>query len=542
MTDVLHPLLIQPGIQRDGTNLAKSTWIDGQWVRFQRGLPQKMGGYKQICGYTNSLITSVPRGLFIVANNENFNIYVGTASTIGYYTIDNNGNFLSYTDLTAQAMAANPFIPDPNNLWTFDTIVNRASTPPAPIIIMSVAPNLAGINQSTPGPVYYYNQKFNIMEPLGIGAVGVPLVVTDGGVVNLDPYLMIYGSNGSIRIQDPENPNQPLPPLIYPANIIYQGISKIVTATVTRGGNSSPAGLFWSLSSLIRCTFVPATATQPIPFVFDVISDQISILSSRCMIEYDGLFYWCATNRFLVYTGVVQEMGNDSSINYFFNNLNFDQANKVWATKVPHYGEIWWHWPMGTATECNKVLILNVHVNQWSIRDHNWYDTSFNTIDGVAQGRSCGFYNQIFESPIYADSYPNPAFGNNYALWQHEFGVDQNVDGQLTAIDSFVESNDISWVIPNAQIPLQPVDRWVYLYRIELDMIQDQAMTLFVNGQEYARSPVVSISYVFQPTDVKIDMREQRRLMTLRFESNAIGGYYEFGRNLLNIKIGDARQ
>ena len=30
-----------PGIKRDGTKLEGNNYVDGQWVRFQRGLPRK---------------------------------------------------------------------------------------------------------------------------------------------------------------------------------------------------------------------------------------------------------------------------------------------------------------------------------------------------------------------------------------------------------------------------------------------------------------------------------------------------------------------
>ena len=36
------------GIQRDGTVLDNKYYNDGQWVRFQRGRPRKVGGYRQM--------------------------------------------------------------------------------------------------------------------------------------------------------------------------------------------------------------------------------------------------------------------------------------------------------------------------------------------------------------------------------------------------------------------------------------------------------------------------------------------------------------
>ena len=39
--DILNP---GPGIQRDGTSFDTNLCIDGQWVRFYRGRPKKIGG------------------------------------------------------------------------------------------------------------------------------------------------------------------------------------------------------------------------------------------------------------------------------------------------------------------------------------------------------------------------------------------------------------------------------------------------------------------------------------------------------------------
>ncbi len=43
------------GIKRDGTKYDGDFYIDGQWVRFQRGLPRKIGGYRSINKYFSGL-------------------------------------------------------------------------------------------------------------------------------------------------------------------------------------------------------------------------------------------------------------------------------------------------------------------------------------------------------------------------------------------------------------------------------------------------------------------------------------------------------
>ncbi len=61
-------------------------------------------------------------------------------------------------------------------------------------------------------------------------------------------------------------------------------------------------------------------------------------------------------------------------------------------------------------------------------------------------------------------------------------------------------------------------------------------------GRPYAQEDdQISPPYVFSPDTGKIDMREQRRELRLRFVSNTINGNYQLGRLLLSANVGDVR-
>ena len=145
-------------------------------------------------------------------------------------------------------------------------------------------------------------------------------------------------------------------------------------------------------------SFIGGTGTPPQYWRYDIISSQSSILSSQSAIEYDGVYYWCGVDRFLLYNGVVKEIPNTMNQNYFFDNLNYDQRQKVWVTKVPRFGEIWWFYPRGDATECTDAIIYNV-------RENTWYDA------GEARGaqRSAGYFSQVFAYPVAADWHTSEA-------------------------------------------------------------------------------------------------------------------------------------
>jgi hypothetical protein len=168
-------------------------------------------------------------------------------------------------------------------------------------------------------------------------------IAVSGGCVMIHPYLFVYGSDGFIQNCSAGDFNNWVSADSNSNNI---STGKIVKGLPIRGGTTSPSGLFWSLDSLIRVSFAPmSSGGQNYYWSYDLISSQTSIISSSCVIEYDGMYYWCGVDRFLMYNGVVQEIPNNTNQNYFFDNVNMVQRQKVWATKVPRYGEIWWFYP-----------------------------------------------------------------------------------------------------------------------------------------------------------------------------------------------------
>jgi hypothetical protein len=221
-------------------------------------------------------------------------------------------------------------------------------------------------------------------------------ITVDGGVCVLYPYTFVYGSDGFIANNNVDTNTtltlynqQTITDWNGPtSNQVNMASSKIVKGIPVRGGTNSPSGLFWATDSLIRVSF---TGTTPLYWRYDIISSQISTISSSCFVEMDGIFYWMGVDRFYLYNGAVSVLPNDKNVNWLFDNLNFVQRQKVWATKVPRYNEIWFFYPRGDATECTDAIVYNV-------KDKIWYDA------GSAPGsrRSCGYTTEVFPTPIWA--------------------------------------------------------------------------------------------------------------------------------------------
>jgi hypothetical protein len=128
-------------------------------------------------------------------------------------------------------------------------------------------------------------------------------------------------------------------------------------------------------------------------------------------------------------------------------------------------------------------------------------------------------------------------------IFQHEIGVD-SVNGQdVLAIESFFETSNLGWVDggPSQSAPVG-INKWERLERVEPDFLMEGEMSLVVTGRPFAQSvDKESTPYVFDKNIGKIDMREQRREIRLRFISDTAGGDYQLGKTLLHADVGDTR-
>jgi hypothetical protein len=129
------------------------------------------------------------------------------------------------------------------------------------------------------------------------------------------------------------------------------------------------------------------------------------------------------------------------------------------------------------------------------------------------------------------------------SLWQHEIGTDAVQGVSANAIESYFETNDLGLVSGGPSQPSLVGDNFLlHLERVEPDFIMNGEMELYVTGRPFAQADdTTSSAYVFDPDTRKIDMREQRRELRLKFVSNVQGGDYQLGRLLLNANVGDVR-
>lgn len=532
MSDSIIQIKSLPGIKRDGTVFEGDAHVDGQWCRWQRALPRKMGGYRSI----NKHLRDIARTLHTYTRDLLTYVHAGSANALERFYIDGSNNTSIIYNRTPVTLVA-----DDRNLWQFDVDTVPGSSDI--LLVAQVAPNLDCICNSHGGQLFY-GGLFGTDTLTEVTALPTGYSAT-GGVVSLHPYTFVFGNEGYI-MWSPDPTDFTVSGAGY-ANITGQ---KLLRGMPLRSGGG-PSGLFWSADSLLRATFLADTAT----FQFDTISAQTSILSAQSVIEYDGVFYWIGTDRFLMFNGVVREVENQLNQNFFFDNVNYAMRQKVFAFKVPRYGEIWWCFPKYPSTEPNWAVIHNV-------RENTWYDTELPN-----DGRSAAMFAAVFRRPLAAGLEPSyndtierlteagderiteagdtrlveESDSARYKLWVHEIGTDE-VDGtDIRPIRSFFETADITLATTTQ------VSNALQVKVIEPDFVQSGDLTVRVKGRINARAPEITgdektiTETAADPGEEVVFALEQRRQLRFRFESNCVGGDYQMGHVLAHVQPADAR-
>ncbi|HXB12834.1 MAG TPA: hypothetical protein VNZ45_12660, partial [Bacteroidia bacterium] len=263
MTNSVIVLESEPGIQRDGTPYDSKKYIDGQWVRFYRGRPRKIGGYKLIDQGTGTLIRTV-------YNYDNPNrpdspktidTYLGRSDSVVYENFDLNGNGNGEVDRTPSVYYIYDNI---NNLWTFETFITSA-IPTDPLIVAHVAQNADDVSNSEQGPIFWGNTSGNLPLEQVFDEIGP--VVASGGIVFAPPILIAYGNNGLIRwsktgeIASDDNSSWPADNNQIIAN------TKIIKMLLTRS-SGQPQLLAWTLGSLLSLSYSPNGPAGPQEIAF----------------------------------------------------------------------------------------------------------------------------------------------------------------------------------------------------------------------------------------------------------------------------------
>ena len=280
--------------------------------------------------------------------------------------------------------------------------------------------------------------------------------------------------------------------------------------------------LVWTDSCLYSMQYLGA----PYVWGFQVLMDNISVMSPNSMITVNNVTYWMGRDRFYMYSGVVQTLPC-SLRQYIFGDINQEQAYQVYAGANEAFNEVWWFYVSQSSanTVVDKYIIYNY-------LDRVWY---YGTM-----GRTAWMQTGTQPYPIAADY--------NGRLLYHENGCDDLSTSATLPINAYVQSSDFDigdghnfgfvWrILPdvnfNGSTTNQPSVTMTVKPRQNSGTPYGQADNPQVaSAQNYTTVP----EYTIQQFDGQVYTRLRGRQMAFRIESTGVGVAWQLGSPRIDIR------
>jgi hypothetical protein len=319
-----------------------------------------------------------------------------------------------------------------------------------------------------------------------------------------------------VRWSDQENPFEWVPAITNQSGELRLSLGNYIVGSST----TRQEILIWTDGALYSMQYLG----PPYVWGFNVLADNISIMSPNAMTTANNVTYWMGRDKFYVYSGRTETLPC-ALRQYIFNDLNLDQSYQVFSGSNEAYNEVWWFYCSNGSTVINKYVIYNYLENLWyygTMERTSWIDSS---------NRS---------SPMATDY-------NNRVLY-HEVGTDDVSGTSPVAINAHIQSADFD---------IGDGDRFAFVWRILPDInfngsyIDRPTVTMTVKprrnaGAAYGVADVPTVqsqdnytstrSYNIQQFDGQVYTRLRGRQMALRIESNEIGVAWQLGSIRIDVK------
>ena len=347
----------------------------------------------------------------------------------------------------------------------------------------------------------------------------------------IQQFVIAYGANS----YEPGNPSSAFNPMLVrwsdQANP-YQWIPQVTNQSgefaLTNGSYIMAARatrqeiLVWTDS----CLYSQQYLGSPYVWGFQVLMDNISVMSPNSMITVNNVTYWMGRDRFYMYSGRVEVLPC-ALRQYIFADINNDQAYQVFAGANESYNEVWWYYVSQSSsnTIVDKYVIYNY-------LDRVWYYGNLNRSAWIQSGTQ--------PYPIAADY--------NGRLLYHENGCDDQSTSEVLPIDAYVQSSDFD---------IGDGHNFGFVWRILPDVnfngstANKPSVTMTVkprqnSGTPYGRAdnPQVQSAnnytnipqYTIQEFDGQVYTRLRGRQMAFRIESTGVGVAWQLGSPRIDIR------
>jgi len=339
-------------------------------------------------------------------------------------------------------------------------------------------------------------------------AMGANSYLAGSPATTFDPML--------VRWSDQENPYEWIPAVTNQAGEFrLSSGSYIMQSKATR-----QEILIWTDSCLYSMQYLGA----PYVWGFNILMDNISVMSPNSMITINNVTYWMGVDKFYMYSGRVETLPC-SLRQYIFADINKEQAFQVFCGGNEGYNEVWWFYCSGNSTTVDKYVIYNY-------LDRVWYYGSMARTAWLDSG---------------IRPYPMAANYENRILY-HESAVDDVSGLTPVPIEAYVQSSDFD---------IGDGHNFGFVWRILPDVnfngsnVNNPVVTMTVKPRQNSGAPynsadnpsVVSSDnygaasvYNIQQFTGQVYTRLRGRQMAFRIESTTLGVSWQLGSPRIDIR------
>lgn len=303
------------------------------------------------------------------------------------------------------------------------------------------------------------------------------------------------------------------------------------TETNSAGGIRIPSGsefvgaietkqeiLVWSDDSVHSLRYIGA------PFEYSISRIGMTTLAAPyAAVSANDIVFWMGANGFFVWDGRLA--GLPCSVkDYVFNDLNWNQAEKIVAGSNMSFNEVWWFYPSLNSNENDRYVAYNYNEKAWTIGTivrTAWIDRSL-------------------------EDYPRAASVDGY-IYFHELGQDDGSTNPFSPIVAYVESGPIE---------IGQGDQFGFVWRMipDIDFRNSDSPNPTVNfvmkAQNYSggnftqsanNNTTLTATVPIDQFTEQTFFRLRGRMLTLRVTSDGVGVAWRLGIPRIDVRTDGRR-
>jgi len=370
---------------------------------------------------------------------------------------------------------------------------------------------------TVPGTIYTYQDFVPNQTNQVIGSAIQRFVIAFGSnpydptnpTTSFDPLL--------VRWSDQEDPFMWVPDATNQSGEYRLNIgSSIILARSTR-----QEILVWSDAAIYSMQYLG----PPYVWGFQLLQDNITIMSPNAAITINNVTYWMGTDKFFSYSGRVETLPC-SIWQFIFDDINKDQAFQIFAGSNESYNEVWWFYCSQNSNTVDSYVIYNYLERTWA----------YGTME-----RTAWLDSGLRQFPMAAD-------GLNKRILYHEAAVDDVSGLSPVPIEAYIQSSDFD---------IGDGHNFGFVWRILPDLtfngsnVNQPHVTMTLRPRRNAGAPYGTAdapqvnstqnytnrnTYDIQEFDGQVYTRLRARQMSFRIESATLGVAWQLGSPRIDIR------